>query len=162
LFFLYFYIITLIIHGLIKCRLLIGQSLAHAKRRCRTCSYIMLWGSLHSYTYQIQMILAPFFIPNREGRVKTKENKTLRNKNKGKKIHSILINTWTWGYKTRCRFIVVSLTIGTTICRWWTATWSISCHYLCFYFLKFCFLLSFGNNIEILYYTVIRFHDQSI
>ena len=33
---------------------------------------------------------------------------------------------------------------------------------LCFYFLKFCFLLSLGNNIEILYYTVIRFHDQSI
>ena len=33
---------------------------------------------------------------------------------------------------------------------------------LCFYFLKFCFVLSFGNNIEILYYTVIRFHDKSI
>jgi hypothetical protein len=33
---------------------------------------------------------------------------------------------------------------------------------LCFYFLKFFFVLSFGNNIDIMYYTVIRFHDKSI
>jgi hypothetical protein len=32
----------------------------------------------------------------------------------------------------------------------------------CFYFLKFWFVLSFGNNIEILYYTYIRFHDNII
>ena len=32
----------------------------------------------------------------------------------------------------------------------------------CFYFLKCWFVLSFGNNIEILYYTLIQFHDKII
>jgi hypothetical protein len=33
---------------------------------------------------------------------------------------------------------------------------------ICFYFLNFCFVLSVGNNIGIIYYTVIRFHDKSV
>jgi hypothetical protein len=61
------YIITLIIPGLVKCRPSIGQSLARTKRRHPACSYVTLWGSLHGYTYQTQMILKPFSSQTEKG-----------------------------------------------------------------------------------------------